>query len=159
MKNLLLHTVVAFVALLPIAKVQAGGTAATYGGLAVGATFQLKMIDDAVATYGSASGGGETAVPAGMPNFKKDEIITLTIGKKGALTGTGFSVLFQRTDSGSTRYNYYQNKISSKGVPSQAALQFVGNQPNFLNLVLRKTTGSGLSTKVYQVMYLMEKAN
>lgn len=39
---------------------------------------------------------------------------------------------------------------------SQAAVNKTAGKPTFMNLVLRKKSGSGLSTKVTQVMYLLE---
>ncbi len=138
-------------ALLPFSQAQA----ATYGGFAPNYRFKLTMTEKPLVTVAAIGGGGVLKkVPAGFPNFAKGEKVTFKIGSKGELIVANFSIPFH---SGSDSSNVYSVKnVTLVSNFSQAALTKTSGKPTFMNLVLRKKSGSGLSTKVTQVMYLLE---
>lgn len=143
-------------ALLPLSQVQAADPASkTYGGFAPGYRFKLTMTEKPVVTAVAVGGGGVLKkVPTGFPNFTKGQKVSFKIGSKGELIVENFSIPFH---SGSASSNVYSVKnLTLVSSFSQAALTKTSGKPTFMNLVLRKKSGSGFSTKVTQVLYLLE---
>ncbi len=156
MKKLLLQLIVCGAALLPFAQAQAADPASkTYGGFAPGAKFKLTLSDNPIASVAGITGSGILKkVPAGFPDFKKGETVTFKIGGQGQLIAANFSIPFH---SGSDSSNVYSVKtLTMVSNFSQAVLNKTAGKPTFMNLVLRKKTGSGLSTKITQVIYLLD---
>lgn len=156
MKKRLLQLIVCGTALLPFAQAQAAGPASkTYGGFAAGAKFKLTMTENPIATVGGITGSGILKkVPAGFPNYKNGETVTFKIGGQGQLIAANFSIPFH---SGTATTDVYSVKnITMVSNFSQAALTKAAGKPTFMNLVLRKKSGSGLSTKITQVIYLLD---
>lgn len=144
--------IVCAAALLPFSQAQA---AKTYGGFAPGAKFKLTMIENPVGSVAAITGSKVLKnVPAGYPNYKKGTTVTFKIGGKGQLIAANFSIPFH---SGSESSNVYSAKTFTMVANfSQAAITKTAGKPTFMNLVLRKKTGSGLSTKLTQVVYLLD---
>ncbi len=98
MKTLLLPLAVCCAALLPFAQVNAANPADVklYGGFPKGMTFTFKVMNVTSAKADIIRGTIKASVPNGIPKFKKGQNVTFTIGTKGALTGPGFSISFDR---------------------------------------------------------------
>ena len=156
MKKLLLQLIVCGAALLPFTQAQAAGPASkNYGGFAPGYSFKLTMIEKPIASIAGITGSGILKkVPTGFPAFKADQNVSFKIGTKGELMVANFSIPFH---SGSESSNVYSAKTFTMVANfSQAAITKTAGKPTFMNLVLRKKTGSGLSTKLTQVVYLLD---
>lgn len=158
MKTLLLSVIACCAVILPVTQAHAGGPASkTFGGFSPNDRFKLTVDDKPVAVVISVGSGGGllSKIPTGFPKLKKSDKVSFKIGSKGELIIDNFSIPF---DSGTPTENLYTEVPSAKKPNiSQAALIKTAGKPTFMNLVLRKVTGSGLSTKVYQVSYLLEK--
>jgi hypothetical protein len=156
MKKLLLQLLVCATSLLPFAHAQAAHPVSkTFGGFAPGATFKLTMTENPIASVAGVTGSGVLKnIPAGYPKYKKGTTVTFKIGSQGQLIVANFSIPFH---NGTATSNVYSAKSSSTVTNfSQAALNKSAGKVTFMNLVLRKTTGSGLSTKITQIVYLLE---
>jgi hypothetical protein len=156
MKSLLIKTLTCCFALLPFAQVQAAGAAGkTFGGFAAGAKFQMTVKEAPVATVASIRGGGlVNKIPAGFPNYRVGTKVNFKIGAKGDLVVAKFSIPLSTSSESSNTYSPKKKADASK--LSQAGMSKNAGKPIFMNLVLRKATGSGMSTKVTQVVYLLE---
>lgn len=151
MKTLLLKMIVCGAALLPLSQVQAAG----FGGFASGYKFKLTLDEKPIATVISIKGGGVLkSVPDGFPKFQKGDRVSFKIGTRGELIVANFSIPYR---SGSKYSNVYSAKdLTVVANFSQAVVNKTSGKPSFMNLVLRKKSGSGLSTKVTQVVYLLD---
>lgn len=151
MKTLILKMIVCGAALLPFTQVQA----ASFGGFAAGYKFKLTMTGKPIATVVSFKGGGVLkSIPDGFPKFQKGDRVPFKIGTKGELIVANFSIPFK---SGTKSSNVYSAKdLTVVANFSQAAVNKTAGKPSFMNLVLRKKSGSGLSTKVTQIVYLLD---
>ena len=156
MKKLLLQLIVCATALLPFTQAQAAGPASqNYGGFAPGYSFKLTMSAKPIASVAGITGSGILKrVPTGFPDYKEDQSVTFKIGSKGELMVANFSIPYL---SGSKSTNVYSAKdLTVVSNFSQAAVNKRSGKPTFVNLVLRKKSGSGLSTKITQVIYLLD---
>lgn len=156
MRTLLLQLLVCATALFPLAQTQAASFASkSFGGFAPGATFKLTMTDNPVGTTAGVGGGGVlTSIPAGYPKYKKGTVVTFKIGKRGELIVANFSIPLHTVTATN---NVYSPKTAKPGTSfSQAALTKSAGKVTFMNLVLRKTSGSGMSTKITQIVYLLQ---
>lgn len=138
-------------ALLPLSQVQA----TSFGGFAAGYRFKLTLDAKPIATVISLKGAGvQKNIPEGFPQLRKGDKVGFKIGNKGQLIIEDFSIPFR---SGSKSANVYSAKdLTVVANFSQAVVNKTSGKPIFMNLVLRKKSGSGLSTKVTQVVYLLE---
>lgn len=163
MKTLLTSLIIAGGALLPISQIQAAPAskdisfaAKTYGDFAPGKKFTL-TVTDVVSVKGTLTGTPKkSAVPGGIPKFKKGQKVKFAIGSKGELKGAGFAIKFE---AGSITSNAYVNK-PKKGANVQGDTGIVFKdslaQPSAANLFFFKTSGSGLKTAVYSVNYVLD---
>ena len=156
MKKLLLQLLVCATALFPLAHAETASFAGkTFGGFPPGATFKLTMYEAPVATTAGLSGVTILKkIPAGYPKYKKGSKVTFKIGKKGELMVANFSIPFHSATAAGVSYS---TKSSAPTAPlSQAACTKANGKVTFMNLALRKKSGAGLSTKLTQVVYLLQ---
>ena len=164
MKTLITSLIIAGGALLPATQIQAAPASKdvsfaakkTFGDFAVGKKFTL-TVTEAIATKATLTGvAKKSAVPAGVPKFKKGQKVAFTIGSKGELKGAGLSIAFLK---GSSIANAYVNK-PKKGstVKADAATVYKDSlkQPGGAALSFFKTTGTGMKTTVYSVSYILD---
>jgi hypothetical protein len=156
MKKLLLQLLVCATALFPLAHAETASFAGkTFGGFPPGATFKLTMNEVPVATTAGLSGVKVLKnIPAGYPKYKKGSKVTFKIGKKGELMVGNFSIPFRSTTATGNTYSS-KSSVTTANL-SQAAFTKANGKVTFMNLVLRKVSGSGFSTKTTQIMYLLE---
>ena len=146
------------VALLPFTQVQAGpGAGKLYGDFAAGKQFTLTVTDVTVGKASLSGGTVSAKVPSGVPNFKEGNKVKFKIGKKGELTGKGFSIAFV---TGSGVSNAYADKVKSGSftLPDIAIVYKNSTtlQPEGVALTFLKVTGSGFNTTTYTVTYTLE---
>lgn len=163
MKSLFTSLIIATGALLPITQVQAAPAskdisfaAKTFGDFAPGKKFSLKVVE-VISSKATVTGVvKKSAVPAGIPKFKKGQTVKFTIGSKGELKGPGFAIKFK---AGSSTSNAYLNQ-PKKGSVVQGDIGLVfkspAPQPSGAALTFFKTAGSGLKTVVHSVNYVLE---
>ena len=156
MKKLLLQLIVCGAALLPFTQAQAAGPAGrNYYNLPPGTKFSLK-VQDVVSTVAGLTGRPKiTAVPTGIPKFKKGQLVKFTIGSKGELMGPGFSTSFKSASSDTT---VYTDKIVGNRLPDTAAVRtsLTTKKAVYTQLAFYKVSGSGFSTKVNFVVYSLQ---
>ncbi len=154
----LLKLSVCVVALLPFTQVLAGPAGGKlYGDFAAGKKFTLTVTDVTVGKASLSGGTVSAKVPSGVPNFKEGDKVTFKIGKKGELTGKGFSIAF-RTGSGVS--NAYADKVK-KGSLTLPDIGIVYKnsttlEPEGVALNFFKVTGSGFNTATYSITYTLE---
>jgi hypothetical protein len=147
MRTLLIQVIACFAALLPIIPAQAAEPAAKkYGDFKPGDTFTM--------TVSSAVNIG--ARPGNFPKFKKGQKVKFTIGPKGQLKSSGFSIDFE-PEGTIKNESYYDNADkSTTTLVHQAVVRSKGSnpaKPYFINLALRHVDGFN----VYQGTFLFEK--
>lgn len=95
--------------------------AATFGGFASGKKFTFTVQEAKSSQTIGTKVKANVPVPEGIPKFKKGQKVTFTVGKKGELTGPGFSIAFLNS---STNANSYAKLPSSKTVSPNGAAVF-----------------------------------
>lgn len=90
--------------LLPLTSVEAGSS-----GFKNGTTFMLKVAK-VQSTIQTGYFGTETKskIPKGIPKFKKGARIAFKIGRKGELTGKGFTMDYAHASSKIVEYNSFE---------------------------------------------------
>ena len=154
----LLKLSIGIVALLPFAQVQAAPVGGKlFGDFAPGKQFTLTVSDVTVVKATISGGNVVASVPKGVPNFKEGQTVKFTIGKKGELTGPGFSTSFR---AGSGVSNAYADKVKRGSLQlADVGIVFKDGtslEPTGVNLTFYKITGSGFSTATYAVNYMLE---
>ncbi len=156
MKTLLLKTIVCFAALLPLAQVQAAGLAGkNYYSLSPGKKFTLKVTSVVSTSTDLGGGAKQVPVPTGIPKYKKNQSVRFTIGSKGELKGPGFTTPFK---SATADTSVYSGKVVGPNLPNTAAVKtsLTTKTQVYTQLAFHKVTGSGLGTKVFFVVYVLE---
>jgi hypothetical protein len=164
MKTLLASLIVSFGAIVATVPAQASpvsqssasfAKSKTYGGFAPGTKFKL-TVKHVLSQSASLDGvTGKAKIQKGVPKFKKGDKVTFKIGKKGQLTGDGFSIKFV---SGSTNANAYVNKPTASKLNSQGATVFLDSDHKVTaaDLVFINVKAAGFNTKTYTVTYVLE---
>lgn len=159
MKTLLTALIVtcgAIVATPQASAAQFAKAAKKFGDFSVGQkfSFPVKEIVSAKQTLGGKP--VKTAVPSGIPKFKKGQKVQFTIGKKGELTGKGFSIKF-KSDGGTS--NAYANIPSQKKPQADTGIVFktAANKPNAVALTFFKVELKGFQTTTTTVHYTLQK--
>ncbi|MES2440727.1 MAG: hypothetical protein V4584_16795 [Verrucomicrobiota bacterium] len=156
MKKFILQSIACCAALLPFTQVQAAGVPGkNYYNLAPGTKYSLKVTDVVSTVTGLDGQAKQVAVPAGIPKFKKGQTVKFTIGKKGELKGPGFSTKFLSADP--TTSAYADKQVGTK-LPDNAAVKtsLTTKKAVYTQLAFHKITGSGFSTKVHFVVYVLQ---
>ena len=106
MKIIPIHVVALCSAVLSFANVQAGGPASkSFGGFKPGLKFSFVVKDvSSSQAIGKSKVTRNVPIPAGIPKFRTGETVKFTIGSKGQLSGSGFSLPFLDTSSGINSY-------------------------------------------------------
>lgn len=143
-------------ALFPLTQVQAAGPAnKTFGGLAVGKTFTLK-VKSRISTATTFTGQKTVPVPVGIPDYKQGEKITFKIGTKGELTAKdGLSLPYKSSAARSVDY-YKLGTLSNPQGDSGLILKNSKGKPDTMNLLFGKLVTSGLNLTTYSVNYQLE---
>lgn len=167
MKTLLASLIVAFgaiVATVPAQAAPASQSSAsfakkkkkTYGGFAPGKKIKL-TVTHVLSEKADLSGAtGKAKIPKGIPKFKKGDKVTFKIGKKGQLTGKGFSIKFL---NGSDLANSYVNNPTKKNINSQVGtlhLKMSTHAVIAADLVFIKVNPDGFNTTTNTVTYVFE---
>lgn len=150
-----------FGASLPIAHVQAAGPASkNFGGFSSGKKFTLTV----QSVSSSQTLGKKTLlkapVPEGIPKFKAMQKIRFTIGSKGELKGSGFSIAYVGSSGNVNAYAKLPNYKTaspnsatvvkdSKGKPVEATLTFY-----LYRISAKNFTTDGLS--INRVVYTLK---
>ncbi len=157
MKTLLAFIVVACGAIAPVmaAPASKGPQFKTYGGFAPGKKFTFTITE--MESNKSDLGGKpkKCPVPKGIPKFAKGDKVKFTIGKKGELTGPGFSIKFA-SDAGTA--NAYANKPSKSQPQADIGQVFkdTNGKQTAAALNFFKVDVKGFSSTVYAVTYIFE---
>lgn len=108
--------------MLSATQAQAGGPASkTFGGFTSGKKFTFTVQEMTSSQTTGTKVKDKVAVPEGIPKFKPGQKVSFTIGKKGELTGPGFSIALLNSSSNA---NSYAKLPSSKTVSPNGAAVF-----------------------------------
>ena len=106
-------------ALLPLSEMKAAEPAVkTYGGFTPGQTFTFTVTDRTSTKTRGTKVTKNVPVPNGIPDFAEGQTVKFTIGAKGQLKGSGFSIRY-RSDKGDV--NLYSNNPSTSSIAGEAA--------------------------------------
>lgn len=151
MKQLLLHTIACCAVLLPFSQAEAK----SFGGFSPGKTFTFTVKVKTVTKTTGFTVKENAPVPDGVPNFKKGEKVTFTVGAKGQLTAKGMSIPFKK--DGNIVNTYITNVTSSNPrVDLGHVYKTRSDKPTGVGLSFTRTKGSGLNTSVTAVAYALE---
>ena len=163
MKSLIINAIGCCAILFPATQVQAAGAGSTFGGFTAKQKFSLKVVSIGSATQvGTTVTGGKT-VPGSLPKFKVNQIVKFTIGRKGQLTGPGFSLPFDKAASTASQNNYNNFPIGEKKA-ARGAVIFKDTQgenngnPTGGTLVFSKVTVNGPNVTTKSVTYSLYSA-
>lgn len=141
----------------PFATATAASQPASPGGFAPGTTFKFKV----VYLYSSKGPAADPTaqvpapVPAGIPKFKMGETVKFTIGKKGQLTGPGFSMKFVTDEKFSYAYSA-KNRLSPANPITAHVDKNKKNKPTAVGLNFFKSTTTGTDDTLNTVYYALE---
>ena len=152
MKKLIFQAIACCAVLLPIAKVQA----ATYGGWAPGKTFTFTVTERVTAKTVGTKVTQNVAVPSGIPDYKKGQVVKFTIGAKGQLTGPdGLSLPFKQ--DAITANVYGTLPTATKPNPNIGQVfKTAKNKPVSVALSFFKVSISGYTPTTTTVVYTLK---
>ena len=151
------HPIIAICAtLLPFTQLQAAETPPIkFGDFAPGKKFTLTVTKrTTVHTRGTRVTKG-VPVPDGMPDFQVGRDVNFTIGAKGQLKGSGFSITYR---SSRNRTNFYSNDPTGFTSDGQAASisKTYTHKPTGGRLVFYNFRFSGFTPVTDTVTYLLD---
>ncbi len=151
MKKLLFPILAGCAALLPVNSL----LAADYGGLEPGKTFTMTVTSATSVRTKGLDGDRNVRVPDGWPDLKEGDTLTFVIGKKGQLTGPGFSIGY-KTEEG--RINLYSNNpsFSYPRGESAAITKNYQDKPKVVRLTFYKLHFSGFTPITNTLTYKLE---
>jgi len=133
-----------------------GPVSKTFGGFKPGAKFTLK-VTKIESTKLEMFVTKKCPIPKGVPNFKKGQKVTFTVGKKGEWTGPGINLAFVE-DNGPSN-NYVDRKSKNFNADEADVYKDTANKAVGAELFLHKEEHGGLGSipVVYTVKYLLGK--
>lgn len=158
MKKLLVQFIMLSGALLPLSQAQAAGPASkTFGGFSPGKKFTLTVQSFTSSMSVGSKNKFFVSIPTGVPQFRRGQAVKFTIGKKGELTGPGFSIPLLSSSATINSYAKLPN-ISSlspngAGVVKNSAGKPVGSTLIFYKYRINGSTINGLT--INQVSYVL----
>lgn len=162
MKTLFTAIVVCLGTLAPLAQAQSVDAAPaaasiefkSFGGFPSGKQFTLKVEETIFAKASLTGSGPLKKAPAGLPNYKKGQNIKFKIGKKGELTGPGFSMKLEDSSDASNVYTSGINKKSPTTRPN-VAIVYKDTKGKAIGVALSfyKFDIKGLQTTTYTAFY------
>ncbi len=155
MKTLLLPLLVCTASLLPFSQAHAVESASpSFGGFTPGLKFTFK-VTKVECTKLEKFVYTKTAVPKGVPKFRKNQKVTFTIGKKGQLIGPGLLLTYKSTSQPS---NSYVHRVGSNFNEDEVTIYKDSlGKPVSAGLTLYKEVHGGFASipVVYTVRYQM----
>ena len=156
MKTLSLHLLIFCACLVSTLGARAGGAASkTFGGFTAGQKFSLTIMQATSSRAVGTKVEQKTPVPDGVPVFKPKQKVKFAIGKKGELTGPGFSIPLLNTTTNTN--SYAKQPTQSTPSPVNASVfRDIKGKPVGVSLTFYQYRVSGTRLTINLVGYVLK---
>jgi len=154
-QTLAFSIIIALACFFPITAAQAAGPVGkTYGNFEPETQFTLTVVKRVTTRTRGRDVEKNVSIPKELPHFREDRKIRFTIGKRGQLTGPGFSIDFKKGKAAANIYAEAATKTFSRG--AAATVVKVGDTPTGAVLTFYKAGFYRWRPVTYTVVYFLE---
>lgn len=153
--SLTFSIIIALASLFPFTAAQAAGPVGkSYGNFEPETKFTLTVVKRVTTRTQGRDVDKNVSIPKELPHFREGRKIRFTIGKRGQLTGPGFSIDFKKGKAAANIYAEASTKTFSRG--AAATVVKAGDTPTGAVLTFYKAGFYRWRPVTYTVVYFLE---